>query len=109
MSTVEFETGTTARIRISNNDVPFVVDLDGDVTNTDQIYDQIYVHQNLKVRWGDRDLVPAHDSRALPTERGVRVLLLTPGNGRSLIISWANVGVTDVRRMIPYKLDWIFL
>jgi len=34
---------------------------------------------------------------------------VTPGNGPSLTISWANVDVTDVRRMMPYKLDWIFL
>jgi hypothetical protein len=104
MATVEVETGTTARIYVINNDVPFVVDLDGSPGNAAQVF-----VGSLKVRWGDRDLLPMHDSRVLPTERGARAVLLRVGNGRSLIISWEQVNVTDVRRVTLYKLDWNFL
>ena len=103
-ATIEFETETTARMDVANNDVPFIVDLDGRRGNAAQIYSG-----ELMVRWGDRNLLPFHDSRALPTPQGARVLFLIPGNGRSLTISWANIDVKDVRSIRPYRLGWAFL
>ena len=89
---------------VANNDVPFIVDLDGRRGNAAQIYSG-----ELMVRWGDRNLLPFHDSRALPTPQGARVLFLIPGNGRSLTMSWANIDVKDVRSIRPYRLGWAFL
>jgi hypothetical protein len=103
-ATIDFENATTARIDTANDDVPFAVDLDGTPRNAAQIYSG-----KLMVRWGDRELRPFHDSRALPTLRGARALLLIPGNGRSLTISWANIDVNDVRGIRPYRLGWTFL
>ncbi len=103
-ATGAFESATAAHLHLANDVTPFVIDLDGRIRDAEQIY-----KSEVKVHWGDRDLAPLRDSRMLPTLRGVRVLFLGPGNGRDLTIAWQGIELTNVTRVIPYRLEWTFL
>lgn len=103
-ATVAFDGKTAASIQIGDDKMPFVIDLDGTVGDNTKVY-----FGNVKVRWGGVELLPEHDTRAIPTERGARVLLMRPENGRTLIISWGDIDVSNVRRLELFKLNWTFL
>ena len=99
-----FDGQTSASIQLSKDEVPMVIDLDGKITDKGHVYSG-----RVKVRWAGLDLMPGHDTRAIPTPSGARVLLMRPKNGRSLTISWADIGVHDVRDLKLFRLTWTFL
>ena len=103
-ATVTFDSKTSATIALSKDEAPTVIDLDGMTIDEHRVY-----FGQVKVRWAGLDLVPGHDSRAIPTPNGARVLLMRQENGRSLTISWADIGVRNVLSLRLFRLTWTFL
>ncbi len=103
-ATVTFDSETSASIQLSRDEVPTIIDLDGQVADKRGVYFGM-----VDMRWGRLNLVPGPDTRAIPTESGARVLLMRPADARSLTISWASIGIRDVHNVKLYKLTWTFL